>query len=201
MFFSSNMHYTEYMKVSARSLWWIITSGSIIGLISSLIQTIERINYALNPKVALSCDINAIFSCSNVFDAWQSRVFGFSNSLVCMMFFALTAGLALAAATGSDISRKIRYIFHFMSVFFLGFGVWYLWQSTYQIGFICIFCLFCYSAVIIMNWAWFRLHYLELPLKNNSVTKLNKFLKNGGDLFIAILWALAVATMIITHFW
>lgn len=182
-------------------MWWIIAGASFAGLASSLIQTIERINYALHPKVALTCDINAIFSCSNVFNAWQSRVFGFSNSLVCMMFFALTAGIALAGATGSVLNRSLRYIFHFFSVFFLGFGAWYLWQSTYRIGYICIFCLFCYAAVIAMNWAWFRLHYRELPLSKQKAAKLANFVKNGGDLFVAVLWVLLFAGMIIFRFW
>lgn len=188
------------MKTKEQGLWLVITVGSLIGLISSLVQTIERINYALHPKVALTCDINAVFSCSNVFDAWQSRVFGFSNSIVCMIFFALTAGIALAAVTGSKINHILRYVFHFFAVFFLGFGAWYLWQSTYRIGYICIFCLFCYSAVIAMNWAWFRLHYRELPLKKSASAKLAKFVNNGGDLFIALMWALAIAGMIIFHF-
>ena len=189
------------MKHNKQKLWWLITVSSGVGLISSLIQTIERINNALHPKVALSCDINAIFSCSNVFGAWQSRVFGFSNSLVCMIFFGLTAGVAIAAATGSEINRRLRYIFHFFSVFFLGFGAWYLWQSTYRIGYICIFCLFCYSAVIAMNWAWFRLHYKEMPTKNSTKVKLDKFVDNGGDLFITFLWTLAIISMIVFHFW
>lgn len=188
------------MKKQARSLWWVITGASFVGLASSLIQTIERINYAKHPQTPLTCDVNAIFSCSNVFDAWQSSVFGFSNSLICMVFFALTTGIALAAATSSTLNRKLRYIFHFFSVFFLGFGAWYLWQSTYRIGYICIFCLFCYSAVIAMNWAWFRLHYQELPLKKQTQAKLASFVDNGGDLFIAILWALSVAAMIIFRF-
>lgn len=189
------------MKIKQQSLWWIIAGSSAVGLISSLIQTIERINNALHPNVGLTCDINAVFSCSNVFNAWQSRVFGFSNSLICMMFFATTLGVALAAATGSILHSRLRYVFHFFSVFFLGFGAWYLWQSTYRIGYICMFCLFCYSAVILMNWAWFRLHYAALPLKKVSAVKLNAFVTSGGDIFVAILWALAFAAMIIFRFW
>ncbi len=182
-------------------MWWIITGASFVGLVSSLLQTIERINYAKHPSIPLTCDINAIFSCRNVFDAWQSSVFGFSNSLVCMLFFALTAGVALTGATGSILNRYLRSIFHFFSVFFLGFGAWYLWQSTYRIGSICIFCLFCYASVIFMNWAWFRLHYRELPLSKQKAAKLANFVKNGGDLFITVLWVLLFAGMIIFHFW
>lgn len=182
-------------------MWWTITGASFIGLISSLIQTIERIDFAKKPDVPLTCDINAIFSCSNVFDAWQSSVFGFSNSLICMIFFALTAGVALAAASGSKLHHNLRYIFHFFSVFFLGFGAWYLWQSTFNIGYVCIFCLFCYGAVIVMNWAWFRIHYSELPVKKKTAVKIENFVKDGGDMFIAILWALFIAGMIFFHFW
>jgi uncharacterized membrane protein len=189
------------MQHKNQKLWWVIAGFSAIGLISSLIQTIERISYALHPKIALTCDINAIFSCSNVFDAWQSSVFGFSNSLVCMMFFALTAGVALAGATGSEISRALRYIFHFFALFFLGFGAWYLWQSTYAIGYICVFCLACYAAVITINWAWFRLNYKQLPLKKASANKLERFVANGGDVFIAALWAMIIAFMIGLRFW
>jgi len=117
-----------------------------------------------------------------------------------MVFFAITAGMALAAATGSQLNRYLRYVFHFFSVFFLGFGAWYLWQSTYRIGFICIFCLFCYSAVIVMNWAWFRLHYRELPLSKARAAKLAAFVANGGDVFLAIVWALVFVAMIVLHF-
>lgn len=189
------------MNKKERNLWWVIVVGSFAGLISSLLQTIERINYAIHPSVPLRCNLNAIFSCSNVFDAWQSSVFGFSNSLMCMMFFGLTAGVALAAATGSQLNRRLSHLFHFFSVFFLGFGAWYLWQSTFRIGYICIFCLFCYSAVIAMNWAWFRLHYKQLPLRASGKTKLDKFVKDGGDSLIAIVWALIIAFMIISRFW
>lgn len=189
------------MKERTKSLWLVMAGASFVGLVSSLVQTIEKISYAKNPTAPLSCDLNAIFSCSNVFDAWQSSVFGFSNSLLCMIFFALTAGVALAGATGSALNRKLRLVFHFFSVFFLGFGAWYLWQSTFRIGYICIFCLFCYSAVIAMNWAWFRLHYKELPLNKATRTKLNGFVTRGGDWFVAILWALAIGSMILFHFW
>ena len=113
-----------------------------------------------------------------------------------MMFFGVTMGLALAAAYGSGLSRKLRLVFHFFSVFFLGFGAWYLWQSTYRIGYVCIFCLFCYSAVILMNWAWFRLHYQELFGK-----KVDDFVKRGGDISLALLWTIVIAAMIIFHFW
>lgn len=188
------------MKRTERYMWWTIAGASLVGLAASLIQTIERIQYAEHPVTRLTCDINAIFSCSNVFAAWQSSVFGFSNSLICMMFFALTAGVALAAANGTGLHKTLRHTFHFFAVFFLGFGAWYLWQSTYVIGYICIFCLFCYAAVIAMNWAWFRLQYDKLPVGDRTRRKLGAFVKAGGDTVVAVAWALAIVAMMVIKF-
>ena len=122
------------MKLSQRSLWWTVVGASTVGLVASLVQSIERIQFADDPVTKLTCDLNTVFSCSNVFEAWQSSVFGFSNSLISLVFFALIAGVALAAASGGTLNRTLRYSLHFFSVFFLLFGAWYLWQSTYAIG-------------------------------------------------------------------
>lgn len=183
-----------------KTLWWVLVTGSIVGLAASFIQTIERINYAKNPVIPLQCDLNAIFSCSNVFDAWQSSVFGFSNSLMCIVFFALTAGVAFAGASGSLINRKLRYILHFFAAFFLGFGAWYLWQSTYRIGYICILCLICYSAVIAMNWAWLRLNARDLFTSKASSKRWKSIEAQGADSFVWILWAIFIAGMIAQRF-
>ena len=65
----------------------------------------------------------------------------------------------------------------------------------------CIFCIFCYSAVIAMNWAWFRINYKDYKLSKNMKTKIQQFVDNGGDIFIAIIWAIVIAAMIIFKFW
>lgn len=184
-----------------KTLWIVLSASALAGLLASFIQTVERINYAKNPKVSLQCDLNAIFSCSNVFDAWQSSVFGFSNSLMCMIFFGLAAGLALVGATGSKINKNLRFIFHFAALFFLGFGAWYLWQSTYRIGYICIFCTICYGAVIAMNWAWLRLNGDDL-FSSPAARRAWRRAKGAGlDSFVWLLWGLAIASMIVWRFW
>lgn len=172
-----------------------------MGLVASLVQAIERIQFADDPVTKLTCDLNAVFSCSNVFEAWQSSLFGFSNSLVSLTFFAVMVGVGLAAASGSSLNRRLRYIFHFFSAFFLVFGAWYLWQSTYVIGYLCIFCLFNYAGVIVLNWAWFRLQYTELQLKKSARRKLDRFVEAGGDIMVAISLTLIITAMMVTHFW
>lgn len=191
--------YTHLFKPT--TVWWVLTVSAFMGLLASFVQTIERINFAKNPTLPLQCDINSVFSCSNVFDSWQSSVFGFSNSLLCIVFFAVLAGAGLAAATGSEINRYLRLILHSFSVFFLGFGAWYLWQSAYDVGYICIFCSICYTAVIVMNWAWLRINAKEYFGSKTALKKWQQIEKSGADTFGWILYAVVFIAMIAFKFW
>lgn len=181
---------------NSKALWWTVVASGIIGMLASFIQTIERIDYAKNPTLPLTCDVNSVFSCSSVFDAWQSSVFGFSNSLMCIVFFVLLIGIGLAGATGSIIHKNVRLFVHFLTVFFLGFGAWYLYESAWVIGSLCIFCIFCYSAVILGNWALLRINSLDLPLAKAHKAGIAKMINSGADTFVWLLWAIAIAAML-----
>lgn len=187
---------TSLSGTSVKALWWTVVASGIVGMLASFIQTIERIEYAKNPTVPLTCDVNSIFSCSNVFDAWQSSVFGFTNSLMCVVFFVLIMGIGLAGATGSIISKGLRLFTHFITVFFLAFGAWYLYQSSFVIGALCIFCIACYAAVIAANWALLRININDLPLASSHKTGINKMIGSGTDTFLWILYAIAIAAML-----
>jgi uncharacterized membrane protein len=178
------------------AIWWTVVASGVIGMLASFIQTIERIDYAKNPTLPLTCDVNSVFSCSSVFDAWQSSVFGFSNSLMCIVFFVLLIGIGLAGATGSVIHKNVRLFVHFLTVFFLGFGAWYLYESAWAIGALCIFCIFCYSAVILANWAWLRINISDLPLAKSHKSGVTKMISSGADTFVWVLWAIIIAGML-----
>ena len=181
--------------------WGILTAGSTIGAIASFIQIIERIQYADEPLQKLTCDVNSVFSCSSVFDGWQSSVFGFSNAIMCLAFFSVSLGVALSGLLGAQLSKNLRLVMQFFSLFFLGFGAWYLQQSAFSIGALCIFCIFCYAGVIAMNWAWLRINSNDLPfIHSNQKQSINKAFVKGIDTFIWILWALLIAGMFVIAF-
>jgi uncharacterized membrane protein len=175
--------------------------GSGIGLIASFIQTIERISWADDKNALLACDINSVFSCSSVFDSWQSSVFGFSNSIMCLAFFGVMLGIGLAGLFGSQLDKKLRLIMHFFSVFFLLFGAWYLYQSAMVISALCLFCIFCYSGVIAINWGWLRLNANDLPLSQNIKKSLTQVFSKGADTFFWIIWGLLFVAMFVLKFY
>lgn len=166
---------------SARNLYLTVVISSTAGIIASFLQTLDKLNHLKNPTASLVCNISPVFSCSNVLDAWQSSFFGFPNSLLCLIFFSVTLGVAISAVSVGNLSAKLRYIMHFFAIFFLGFGAWYLWQSIYAIGAICIYCLICYGGVIVMNASWLRIN-------SDKSSFLNKLIKSRWDIALWSIW-------------
>lgn len=189
------------IKYTSKVSWLFVVIGSSIGALASFVQVIERISYGDNSVKSLACDINSVFSCSNVFDGWQSSVFGFSNAIMCLLFFGVMLGVGLSGLFGSLLAKGLRLTMHFFSVFFLFFGAWYLQQSAFAIGALCIFCMFCYVGVIAINWAWLRINVNDLPLLSTaSKKKIEKSFASGADTFAWIMWGLAFATMFVLAF-
>ena len=181
-------------------IWQTLAGASVVGALASFIQIIERIQYAEAPTKQLFCNINSVFSCSNVFAAWQSSVFGFSNAIMCLAFFAVLFGASLAGLTGAKLSRNLRLSLQFLSIFFLLFGAWYLWQSTFAIGSLCIFCIFCYAAVILLNLGWVRINVEDFP---HAISRkwLGGIIKRNLDFIFWIAWACMIAGWMIVRFW
>ncbi len=181
-------------------LYGTLTLGAAIGFAASFWQMLEKLTLLKNTDAILSCNLNSVFNCSNVLNAHQSSVFGFPNSMLCMTFFALMFSAGLLGWTGSRLSSKVRLAYQAMSLFFVGFGLWYFWQSIFNIGVLCIFCLFCFSGLLMINASWFRLNYDHYGLSKNGLAKADRLVAMGADLFFWALVALIIALEAIIKF-
>jgi len=185
--------------MTKRTLYATMTVGSAVGLIASFLQMLEKLSLLKNPHAALMCNINSVFSCTNVLNAWQSSVFGFPNSLMCIVFFSLTLGVALAGLR-PDLQRWLRLMMHGFTLFFLCFGLWFLAESTYVVNALCIYCVFCFSGLLLINFAWLRLNVDALPLSDGSRKSLQRGINRGADIFGWLLLALCMAIAMTLHF-
>lgn len=175
--------------------------GASMGLVAAFWQTLEKIALLKNKDVALSCDLSSVFSCSNVLNAPQSSVFGFPNSIMCMLLFATFLVVGIVGLTGGQIVKKMRLTVQGLSLFTLGFAFWFLFQSTFRIGSICIFCLFCFTGLLMVNGSWLRLNLPDLPLDKKHLKIIKSWKAQGADIFLWILMALTVAAAIIYKFY
>jgi uncharacterized membrane protein len=175
-----------------KGLYAVITLAGIVGFLASFLQMIEKIELLKNPNSALFCNINAVFSCSNILNVWQSSVFGFPNSLMCVSFFAIMITAGIIGWTGSSMNKKLRLIFMGMSLFFVGFGFWYLWQSIFVVGALCIYCIFCYAAVLSISAAWLRLNRHDLKLNKKNEKFLGNIISKNFDVAFWLLIAIII---------
>jgi uncharacterized membrane protein len=174
-------------------------AGGALGLVSAFLQTLQKIASLQSKGGVLPCDINDVFSCSTVLNAWQSSVFGFPNSVMCMVLFTIFASVALVGAGGGSVSRGVRLGIQGLSLFTLGFALWFLWQSTYSIGALCIYCLFCFAGLLAVNWAWLRINVADLPFERLRGV-LQRWVASGIDVFIWLIIAVVVALAMVIQF-
>jgi uncharacterized membrane protein len=181
-------------------LYGVMTIGAAIGFTASFLQMLEKIALLKNAHTTLSCNLNSVFSCSNILNAHQSSVFGFPNSLLCISFFAIMLSAGLIGWTGGLINAKLRLVYQAMTLFFVGFGFWYFWQSIFNVGSLCIYCVFCYGGVLLISGAWFRLNYKELHLDKSVQRVADLMVSSGADIFLWCLIALVIVLEAIIKF-
>lgn len=171
--------------------------GAAIGLIASFLQTLEVLELLKNQSAALYCNINSIFSCSTVLKSWQSSALGFPNAIMCLSMFLTFLIAGFAGLFSKGLNKGFRLTIQGLSLFTLAFGIWYLWQSTYAIGALCIFCSFCMLGLLVVNAAWLRLNVSDLPLSKNSTKTLERWISKQYDtlawLIFAVVGTVAIA--------
>lgn len=173
---------------SPKAAYWILLVAAALGVAATMIQSYERLQLALKPEQSLLCDFNGQLSCTSVLEAWQSRAFAVPNSWIGMVVFALFASAGVAGVTGSRPSKGYAGFLGFFAAFMLGFTLWFLWQSTFAIGSLCIYCTVIGTCVVVINaviWRiWNRLGMLPGVLRTLVESRLDLILWLG--LWVAV---------------
>ena len=178
----------------------VMFAGGAIGLLASFLQSVEKISLLKHQSQSLACDLNSVFSCTNVLNAHQSAVFGFPNSFMCMVLFTIFMTVGLVMLWGGTASKGMRLFTHGLAKFTLFFGLWFLWQSTYRINALCIFCLFCFTGLLMINAAWVRVNAADLPIPKVWHKRLDGWIAKSYDLIAWVLLAALLAGCMIVKF-
>jgi uncharacterized membrane protein len=182
-----------------RGWYALVVVAAVVGMASTITQIVERIALAENADADLLCDINGTFSCGSVLTAWQSSVFGpIPNAAIGLSVFALTLGVAGAGLLGSALSKATWGVATFFAGFMGCFTVWFLAQTAFVIGQVCLYCLVIGTMVLLMNVAWWRIGWRLGYLSGNRFLDGAGWLVRGGtDLLIWAGLGVVVATMMV----
>lgn len=179
----------------SRGLGLLLTIGGAIGLLSAAILIIEKVNYlqdkADGKPTDLSCDLNAFVSCGGVINTDQASAFGFPNPIIGVAGFAVVVTIGVLVLARVKLPSIIWAGLQAGVIFGIAFVTWLQFQSIYDIGKLCPWCMVVW-AVMIPIFIWVTARNLRAWHPDNPVARV------VGDwtMLINILWYVAVIAAI-----
>jgi uncharacterized membrane protein len=179
---------------SLRRWYAVLLAGGTLGMVTAAWQTVDRIAWAANPQAGSVCEINKVLSCSSVFSHWQSSALGIPNSLVALPVFGVLAATGLAGLLGSVLARGYLATVLAVNVGFALFITWYLEQSAFALGILCLFCLGCGVSAVVSGVGLTRAAAAEDALGTGRLgLELKRQVAAGADVIawvgLALVWA------------
>lgn len=182
--------------VGTLSAWWVLIAG-VIGLVSSMTLTVEKIDILANPAYIPSCNINPILSCGSVMVTPQASALGFPNPLLGIMAFTVVVVAGVLAVAKVPLPQW----------FWIGttagllvgavFVHWLIFQSLYRIGALCPYCMVVWVVTITLLVVVSSIVHRPALADSNALVRV---------LFqwrwsITALWFTAVFLLIMVRFW
>jgi len=173
---------------------WVLIAG-VVGLGAALTLTVEKIELLIDPAYVPSCSINPVLSCGSVMVTPQASVFGFPNSLIGIVAFAVVVVTGVLAVAKVALPRWYWVGLAIGTLLGTVFVHWLIVQSLYHIGALCPYCMVVWSVTIPLLCVVTSIALQ--PLAGNAVVRV--LLQWRWS--IVALWFTAIILMILERFW
>src|SRR6202000_1028501 len=120
----------------------------VIGLVSSMTLTVEKIDILANPAYVPSCNINPIVSCGSVMVTPQASALGFPNPLLGIAGFTVVVVSGVLAVAKVPLPRWFWIGLTAGTLLGAVFVHWLIFQSLYRIGALCPYCMVVWVATM-----------------------------------------------------
>jgi uncharacterized membrane protein len=172
----------------------LVITGAL-GELASFVLSVDKVQQ-LQDKIDGNeftpvCDLSAWVSCSGVMASRQSEAFGFPNSFIGVLGFAVVLTLGVVWLSGGPVRGWIWTGLQAGTVFGIGFVTWLQFQTIYRIGALCPYCMVVW-AVMIPLFVGVTAHSLRRMAPEAAFTR---FVANWTTLIVA-LWYVAIAAAI-----
>lgn len=185
----------------SRWLPLILIICGTIGVIASVMITVEKFDLLQNPHYQPVCDLNPIISCGNVMKSKQANAFGFMNTYIGLLGFPVVVAIGVGMLAGARFKRWFWLGLQIGLTLGVAFAYWLLFESVYRIRSLCPWCL---SVDVAITTAWW---YTSLFVFYNGFLRLPEQLKKTGGFIkkhhadILVFWFVVVTALILNHFW
>lgn len=174
---------------------WLMLVAGVIGLAAAIVLTIDKVKLltaeAAGTDKTLNCDLNAFVSCGGVINTPQASAFGFPNPIIGIVGFTVVVTLAVLLVTGVRLPAFVWAGLQVGVLFGIGFVTWLQYQSIYDIGKLCPWCMVVWTFMIPL-FVVVTARNLRAFAPRSAVTR---FLSNW-TLLVIVLWYVAVLSAI-----
>jgi uncharacterized membrane protein len=185
----------------ARAFPWILIIGGIIGLVASFTLTAEHIHLIEHPNTGVSCDLNPIVSCGAVIKSGASSFLGIPNPVFGVAAFSVLITLGVLLLAGSRFQRWIWLGLQAGATGGVLVAHYFFYETMYVVNAICPWCMVTDATVIILFWytTLYNVEQCHIPVPAWGQKAANFTRRHHVD--IVVPWPLALAAIILNHFW
>ena len=129
----------------------LIVTG-VIGWYAAFSLTLDKIAVLMNPQADLDCNLSVIVQCGVNLGSWQGAILGFPNPLIGLGGFVAPIAVGVALLAGATFARWFWIAFNIGVLGAFAFCLWLAYQSIFNLGTLCPWCMLVWSMTIPMFW-------------------------------------------------
>jgi uncharacterized membrane protein len=150
----------------------LIVTGAI-GWYAAFSLTLDKLAVLANPQADLDCNFSVLVQCGVNLGSWQGSLLGFPNPLLGLGAFVAPIAVGVALLAGATFARWFWVAFNVGVLGAFAFCLWLAYQSIFNLGTLCPWCMLVWSVTIPMFWT--------LTLANARAGRLGSALQPLGE--------------------
>ncbi|OTA25866.1 hypothetical protein B9G54_06755 [Alloscardovia macacae] len=185
----------------------IMLLASASALIVSFALSAETLQLARNPQGALACDVNAVISCSNVANSWQSEFIHFGGLSFPNAFFGIAAEsvfvtVAVVGLAGVVLPRWFSIASWVGNLLALVYALWLFSQSVFVIEALCPWCMGLLASTLLQFMAQSHATYAVqgIGTRSRAARGLAAYFRLNADLLVNLLVFVAIAAVVLLKY-
>ena len=134
------------------SLAIVLIVTGMIGWYAAFSLTLDKIAVLTNNNADLDCNFSVIVQCGKNLGSWQGSLLGFPNPILGLGGFVAPIAVGVALIAGASFARWFWITFNVGVAVALGFCIWLMYQSIFNLGTLCPWCMLVWSVTIPLFW-------------------------------------------------
>lgn len=181
---------------------YILLVSGILGYAAAFIIMFDKLKLLDNPNYIPSCNLDPIISCGSIMMSDQATAFGFPNPFIGLGAFPVLAVVGGAILAGATFKRWFWLGLNAGLLFAVGFVHWLFFQSVYNIGALCPYCMLVWTVSITSFWyvTLYNIDQKHIRLPKGKARQLYAWVRRH-HLDILVAWFVIIGALILQHFW